>query len=186
MQLRNDPTGWGVIAQLLHWSIALLVIGLALVGLLMQELPNSPTKLQVYALHKSFGLTVLALVIIRLVWRLVDRRPPHPPGLPRWQRALAALTHGLLYLMLLWMPLTGWLYNSASNFPLRWFGLFAVPALSGRDQALKELAQSLHSGGFYLLGILFALHVGAALRHHFVDRDRTLRMMLPRRSGGTP
>ena len=181
MQLTNNEDGWGAIAQLLHWTIAVLVIGLALVGLLMQELPNTPLKVQVYALHKSFGLTVLALAMLRLLWRLDNRRPPHPPTMPRWERRFAGLTHGLLYLLLLWMPLSGWLYNSASNFPLRWFGLFSVPALSGRDAELKELAESLHEYGFYLLALLFTLHVAAALKHHFIDRDRTLTMMLPRR-----
>lgn len=179
MQWRNSPSRWGVVAQTLHWTIALAVIGLALVGLLMQELPNSPQKLQVYALHKSVGLTVLVLVVLRLGWRLVDRRPAAPPGQPRWQRGLAAATHGLLYLLLLAMPLTGWLYNSASNFPLRWFGLVRIPPLAAADPDLKALAQDLHSAGFYLLAVLFALHVGAALKHHYLDRDRTLAAMLP-------
>jgi cytochrome b561 len=179
MQWRNDPSRWGVVAQTLHWGIALAVIALVLVGLLMQELPNSPLKLRVYALHKSVGLTVLVLVVLRLAWRLIDRRPAHPPGMPRWQRRLAALVHGLLYGLLLAMPLTGWLYNSASNFPLRWFDLVRIPPLAAADPELKALALALHSGGFYLLAALFALHVGAALKHHYLDRDRTLVAMLP-------
>src|SRR5688572_5767292 len=122
MGWRNSPARWGALAQTLHWTIALAVIGLVLVGLWMDELPNSPTKLKVYALHKSVGITVLVLVVLRLAWRLIDRRPPHPASMPPWERWLAAVTHGLLYLLLLVMPLSGWLYNSASNFPLRWFG----------------------------------------------------------------
>ena len=179
MPLRNRPDRWGWVAQSLHWLVALGVIALALVGLLMQELPTSPTKIKVYALHKSVGLTVLALVVLRLAWRFIDRRPPYPPGMPGWQRGLASLTHGLLYLLLLAMPITGWLYNSASNFALRWFGLFSVPPLSGPDPELKALAQDLHSWGFYLLAILFAIHVAAALKHHLVNRDDTLTRMLP-------
>jgi len=159
----------------------LLVIGLALVGYVMDELPNSPTKVQVYALHKSFGVSVLALAVLRLVWRLYDRRPELPPGMPRWQVQLAGMTHGLLYLMLFVMPLSGWLYNSASNFPLRWFGLFTLPALSGPDKELKHLAHEVHEFGFYMLAALFAVHVGAALWHHYVKRDRTLLQMLPAR-----
>ncbi len=181
MRLRNSEHGWGAIPQLLHWTIAMLVIGLATVGLLMQTLPNSPAKLQVYALHKSFGITVLALTLLRLGWRLFDRRPAYPPGMPRWERRLAAATHALLYLLLLAMPLSGWLYNSASAFSLRWFGLFALPPLAGRDPQLKALALALHQWGFYLLAALFAVHVAAALKHHCLDRDRTLTMMLPRR-----
>jgi len=179
MALRNSEQSWGAVAQFLHWAVALAVIGLCVVGLLMQELPASPTKIKVYALHKSIGITVLALVILRLFWRLIDRRPPHPAAMPGWQRTLSALTAGLLYLLLLAMPLSGWLYNSASNFSLRWFNLFSIPPLTGPDPAIKAWAQDLHSYGFYLLGLLFALHVGAALRHHYVERDATLRRMLP-------
>jgi cytochrome b561 len=181
MMWRNSPERWGAIAQLLHWGIAVMVIGLAIVGLTMDELPNSPTKMQVYALHKSTGLTVLVLVVLRLIWRLVDRRPPYPPTMARWQQQLAALTHGLLYALLLSMPLSGWLYNSASNFPLRWFGLFPVPSLSGPDRELKHFAHEVHETGFYVLAALFALHVGAALLHHYRYRDATLVRMLPGR-----
>jgi cytochrome b561 len=187
MQWRNSQERWGVVAQTLHWSIAVLVIALALVGLLMQEMPNSPDKLKVYALHKSVGLTVLLLVVLRLAWRLGNRRPLHPPHMPAWQRGLAATTHGLLYLLLFAMPLTGWLYNSASNFPLRWFNLVRIPPLVEPDRELKALALTLHSGGFYLLAALFVLHVAGALKHHYVDRDRTLVAMLPfQKREGTP
>lgn len=179
MRWRNSPERWGALAQTLHWTIALGVIGLVVVGLWMDELPNTPTKLEVYALHKSVGITVLALVLLRLAWRLIDQRPPLPPGMPAWERVLAGVTHGLLYLLLLVMPISGWLYNSAANFPLRWFGLFGLPALSGPDRALKALAHEIHETGFYVLAALFMLHVAGALKHHFLDRDPTLARMLP-------
>lgn len=179
MPLRNGAEDWGTVARSLHWLIALLVIGLALLGLVMQELPNSPDKLKLYALHKSVGLSVLVLVVLRLGWRAFDRRPPYPVAMPGWQRRLAATPHGLLYLLLIAMPLSGWLYNSAANFPLRWFGLFRVPALTAADPALKPLALAAHEWGFYLLAALLVLHVGAALKHHYLDRDRTLAAMLP-------
>jgi cytochrome b561 len=179
MKLRNDAHGWGAIAQLLHWSLALLIIVLAVLGLLMQELPNSPDKIRMYALHKSLGLTALALVLLRLGWRLFDRRPPWPASMPVWERRLAAAGHALLYLLMLVIPLAGWLYNSAANFSLRWFNLFRVPPLSGPDPELKALALALHNWGFYLLAVLFIGHVAAALKHHYLDRDRTLVAMLP-------
>jgi len=179
MQWRNSDARWGSVARILHWTIAVLIIGLVVVGLLMQEMPNSLTKLKVYAWHKSFGLTVLALVLIRLGWRLFDRRPGYPAGMPRWQQRLSSAAHGLMYLLMLWMPLSGWLYNSASNFPLRWFDLVRIPPLAAPDPALKQLALSFHVYGFYLLGLLFTVHVGAALHHHFVKRDATLARMLP-------
>jgi cytochrome b561 len=179
MQWRNSADRWGATARLLHWGTALLIIGLVAVGLLMQELPNSLFKLKVYAWHKSFGLTVLALVLVRLGWRLFDPRPPYPAGMPAWQQRLSSIAHGLMYLLIIAMPLSGWLYNSAANFPLRWFGLFGLPSLAAPDPELKQLARLLHAWGFYLLGLLFTLHVGAALHHHFVKRDTTLARMLP-------
>ena len=179
MNWRNTPQEWGAVAKFFHWSIALLVIGLVIVGLIMDEMRNSPDKITVYAIHKSVGLTVLVLALLRLVWRFVDPRPPYPPSIPSWQRQASDLTHGLLYALLIYMPITGWLFNSAANFPLQWFWLFKVPALSGPDAGMKELARDLHGLGFYALAALFTLHVGAALRHHFVDRDPTLARMVP-------
>ena len=105
--LRNSPERWGWFAQLLHWSIALLIIGLAVVGLVMGDLPNSPDKLKVFALHKSVGLTVLALVLIRLAWRFIDPRPPYPATIPPWQRRLSDLTHGLLYVLMMFAQTVG-------------------------------------------------------------------------------
>lgn len=182
MQWRNSEARWGSTAQLLHWSIALLIIGLVAVGLLMQELPNSLFKVKVYGWHKSTGLLVFVLVLIRLLWRLLDRRPPNPDDMPRWQQRLSSGAHGLLYVLMIGMPLSGWLYNSAANFPLRWFGLFSVPSLAAPDPALKQLARQMHEYGFYVLAALFTLHVGAALHHHYVKRDATLTRMLPRHS----
>lgn len=179
MQWRNSADRWGTVARLLHWTIAVLIIGLVVVGLSMQELPNSLFKLKVYAWHKSLGLTVLALVLVRLGWRLFDRRPPYPADMPRWQQRLSSAAHGLMYVLMFGMPLSGWLYNSASNFPLRWFDLFRVPSLAAPDPELKALALALHQWGFYLLGLLFTVHVAAALHHHFVRRDATLARMLP-------
>lgn len=179
MPLRNSPQRWGSIARFLHWGVALGVIGLAIVGLLMDEMSNSPDKVRLYALHKSTGITLLALVVLRLLWRFVDARPPYPATMPRWQRAASDVSHGLLYAWLLVMPLSGWLYNSASNFPLRWYGLFTIPALSGPDRDLKHLAHDIHERGIYVLAVLFAIHVAAALKHHFIDKDATLARMTP-------
>ncbi|MFA5684867.1 MAG: cytochrome b [Lysobacteraceae bacterium] len=179
MPWRSTDDNWGHLTRLLHWGIALAIIALAVIGLYMEAMPNSMAKLKVYALHKSLGLTVLALALVRLLWRLFDRRPAYPAAMPGWQRQLSGFTHGLLYVLMFAMPLSGWLYNSASNFPLRWFNLFRVPALSGPDPELKSLALLIHQAGFYLLAALVAVHVGAALYHHFVQRDATLARMLP-------
>lgn len=179
MALRNTRVEWGSVAKFFHWASALLIVGVATVGWVMKDLPGSPDKIKVYALHKSFGLTILALVLARALWRLGDPRPAHPPTMTAWQRALSGGVHGLLYAVMIAMPISGWLYNSASNFPLKWFDLFKVPALSGPDKELKALAAAAHAWGFWILAALFALHLAGVAKHHFVDRDDVLAKMLP-------
>jgi cytochrome b561 len=181
MLLRSTPTQWSSVLKLLHWLVALMVITLCIVGWVMKGMKPSPDKVQVYLLHKSTGLTVLALVLLRVSWRVFAGRPAELP-MPRWQRTAAALTHAMLYVVLIAMPLSGWLFNSAANFPLRWYGLFAVPALTGPDPALKALAGTAHLTLFWLLFVLVLAHVAGALQHHYFDRDATLtRMWFARR-----
>jgi len=182
MPIRNDADRWGWVSLALHWLTALMVLGLVVVGLLMQELPNSLTKFQIYALHKSFGITVLALTVMRLLWRMFAGAPPPVPGMPRWQRLAAGLSHGALYLILLAMPLSGWLYHSASGAvprQLEWFKLFPLPSLSERDKAVADFALAMHEWLFLALAAIVTVHALAALKHHYVDRDRTLVRMLP-------
>lgn len=179
--MKNPADRWGAVSQWLHWTIALLVVAIATIGLLMVEMPNTPRKIEIYAIHKSLGLTILALVVLRLAWRLHAGRPAAVAGTPRWQQRIATLTHGALYVLLLSMPLSGWLFNSAAGYPLQWFALFNLPALAGEDRGLRELAGSLHEAGFWLLLTLVIVHAGAALYHHVFLQDATLTRMLPRR-----
>jgi cytochrome b561 len=180
MRIRNDAEHWGVVSIGLHWLTFLLVLGLAMVGLLMTELPAGVFKVQVYALHKSFGLTVFALALLRVLWRLFAGAPAPVPETPRWQDAIAKTTHGALYVLLLAVPFSGWMFNSAAGFPLRWFGLFKLPSLSPYDPGLKAFAREAHEWLFCLLAALVLLHAAAALFHHYRLRDRTLARMLPR------
>ena len=178
--LRSTDHTWGNVTRALHWLIALAVVGLYCVGWFMKGLPNSPDKIKVYALHKSMGLTVLALVVLRIAWRIGEAaRPANPPGMLAWQARVSTAVHLGLYTVMLGMPLSGWWFNSAANFPLRWFGLFKVPALAGADAGAKALAGAIHFYGAWLLALLFVLHVAGALKHHFLDRDEVLRRMLP-------
>ncbi|MCB1560316.1 MAG: cytochrome b [Xanthomonadales bacterium] len=164
----------------LHWATLILIAWLAWLGLTMTDLPLSPEKVRTYALHKSLGLTVLGLTALRLLWRGIARTPPALPG-PRWQLLAAKFGHLGLYLLLLAVPLSGWLYNSASNFPLQWFGLFNLPALVDGDKALKATALTIHETLFWTLIALITVHAAAALWHHHAKRDDTLRRMLPGR-----
>lgn len=179
MPIRNDRDHWGGVSIALHWLTFALILGLAPVGYLMQELPNGPFKVQVFMLHKSFGLTVLGISLLRLLWRLFAGAPEPVPGMPRWQELVAKATHGLLYALVLAIPMSGWLFNSAAGFPLRWFGLFGLPKLSGYDPALKEFAAETHETLFLILAGVVLLHAAAAIKHHYQDRDRTLMRMWP-------
>ena len=162
-----------------HWLIALLIVALATVGLIMVGMENLPTKISVFQLHKSIGITVLALAALRLVWRLAHRAPAPVAGTPRWQHLAASGTHAALYAMMFVMPISGWLFNSAANFPLKWFGLVKLPALWGPDRVVKSWALDVHIYGFYVLAALVLLHVSAALWHHSFKKDATLARMLP-------
>ena len=175
----QTPSKWGGVSMFFHWLIALLIVTLATVGLIMTDMANSPTKISVFQLHKSIGITVLALAALRLVWRLAHRAPAPVAGTPRWQHLAASGTHAALYAMMFVMPISGWLFNSAANFPLKWFGLVKLPALWGPDRAVKAWALDVHVYGFYVLAVLVLLHVGAALWHHSYKKDETLVRMLP-------
>jgi cytochrome b561 len=169
---------WGRFSIALHWLTFLMVVGLAIVGLTMGDLSTGRLKLQVFALHKSFGLTVLGITALRILWRLLERRPSLLPG-PPWQRAGAVLTHYGLYVLLLLVPFSGWWYNSTAGFPLKWFGLFKLPPLGEFDRALKHQAKETHEFLFWVLAATIAVHAAAALWHHYRVRDRTLSRMLP-------
>ncbi|MBS0213889.1 MAG: cytochrome b [Proteobacteria bacterium] len=177
-QPHDSCIAWNLPTRFLHWLLALLIVGMGLVGLFMTQMDPSMAKLKVYALHKSCGIAVLVLVALRLLWRVAHRAPP-PVPMPRWQRIAAQATHGLLYALMFAIPLAGWLYNSAANFPLQWFGLVQMPSIWPADPTVKHLAHALHEYGFWVLMALVALHAAAAVKHHVIDKDETLRRMLP-------
>lgn len=179
--LRNSPDHWGTVSQSLHWLIMLLIAILATVGLIMTDLPKTPKYFWVYDLHKSTGLLVLALVLVRIGWRLYAGKPRPLPEVPAWQRRVAGVTHALLYILMLAIPLSGWLYDSASGLrPLRWYGALEVPKLAAPDEGLAEVARDAHEWLFWVLLALVIVHAGAALYHHLFRNDAVLARMLPR------
>jgi cytochrome b561 len=178
MPMRNDRAHWGAISIGLHWLSFLLVATMATIGLLMVDMANSPSKIKVYALHKSIGLTIFALTALRLLWRLSGRVPEPVPDTPGWQHAIANLTHWGLYALLLAVPLSGWWFNSAAGFPLRWFGLVALPKLTSFDPHIKAIARETHETLFWVLAGLVFVHAAAAFWHHYRMKDRTLLRML--------
>jgi cytochrome b561 len=178
--LRNSRERWGTVSQALHWLIVLLILVQGTIGLLMDDMRSGPDKIEVYALHKSIGLSVLALALLRLGWRLVAGSPRPVPGTPRWQRWAASASHGLLYVLLLVLPLSGWVLNSAAGFPLQWFSLFNLPPLAAQDELLRAQAEAAHEWLFWLLCLVASVHAAAAFYHHLFLRDATLSRMLPR------
>lgn len=173
----------------LHWLVAALVLATIPLGLYMTELPLSPRKLQLYAYHKWIGVSVFLLAVLRLLWRLGHRPPPPPPGLPAWQRRAAQAAHGALYVLIFAVPLSGWVYSSAVGVPTVYLGLWQLPDLVSRNRDLADALKPVHVFLAYAMAALVAIHIGAALKHHFLDRDGVLARMLPfvrPRSGARP
>jgi cytochrome b561 len=179
MNLRNTTRSWGTLSKALHWIIVLLIVNQWVVAARADALPLGGAKLQAIALHKSLGMTILALAIVRLVWRWLNPVPSLDGLAKGWERTLANLSHFLLYALIFAMPLTGWLMSSARNFPVSWFGVFQFPDLIGPDKGLYELLRDLHGLAFAALAVVALMHIAGALKHHFIDKNEVLRRMLP-------
>lgn len=187
MPLRSNDVNWGTLVRAFHWLVAALIVVQATIGLYMVGMGTTPAKVRVFALHKSIGITVLALVLLRIAWRLTEHRPVDPADMPPWQRWAAHAVHIVLYALILAIPLSGWWFNSASNAPLVWFGLIEIPSLTGGYEPLwKPRALLVHQTLFWILVVLLVAHVGAALWHHVKQRDDVLRRMTfgAKRGGG--
>lgn len=176
MRLKNDATHFGLIAILLHWIIAVLIIGLLCVGLYMVELPISPSKLKIYGIHKATGLLVLALVVVRLCWRVINTTPKL--AMPLWEVVIARIVHWAFYVLMLAMPITGWLLTSSAGLAPSFYGLFTVPTLIAPNENLRPLFANMHQWIAFALIATILLHVAAALKHHFYDKDEILKRMI--------
>jgi cytochrome b561 len=161
----------------LHWLIALLIFVAFPLGVYMHELPLSPDKLKLYSYHKWIGITVLLLAAIRVSWRMTHTPPPLSPGMAAWQRHASTAVHGLLYLLMIAIPVSGWLMSSAKGFQTVWFGVLPLPDLVDRNRELGDLLAGVHKALNFSLLALVILHVGAALKHHFIERQPFLQRM---------
>jgi len=177
--LRNTPSSYGSIAKLLHWSIVVLIITQLVLAISAHDLPNGLRKLELLAWHKSFGMLILTLALVRLAWRYANPRPVPPADMPRWQRLAAVGTHRLLYALILLQPLIGWVMSSYKNYPVSFFGLFQWPDLVAPDEGMHELFKKVHEWLARVLVTVAIIHASAALYHHFGRRDDVLRRMLP-------
>ena len=179
MPIQASRVRYGAVAQALHWIIAGLIATQFTLAWTAEDLPLGMHKLTLLARHKSFGMTVLMLAALRLAWRLFNPAPPLPEGMSKVERFLARATHYAFYVLLFAMPLSGWLMSSAKNYSVSWFSLFTWPNLIAPNDRAFDLLKQTH---WLLSNVLFALailHILAALKHHFWNRDDVLKRMLP-------
>lgn len=178
MTFRNTTRAWGTLSKAFHWLIVLLIINQWLIAERAEDLKGL-ARVQALGWHKSFGITILMLAVLRLVWRWMNPVPTLDGNTKRWERVLAALSHVLLYSLIFALPLTGWMMSSARSYSVSWFKLFQLPDLVAPSPAVYEWMNGAHHLLFNVLVVVAALHVLGALKHHFIDRNEVLKRMLP-------
>lgn len=182
MHIENTHEQYGAVAVLLHWLMALFLAGLIALGLYMVSLPDvgfDKKKITLIIYHKELGLVALALMVLRLAWRFSNVIPRLVEDLPDWQKIAARFVHLCFYALMLALPITGWLMSSAAAIPVSFLGLFTLPDIVQKDDYLFQVFIGIHKALGYALIAFISVHVGAALRHHFIQKDETLRRMLP-------
>lgn len=166
-------------AKSLHWVMALMFFGVIALGFYMTGLPFSPDKLKLYSWHKWAGVTIFLLALARIAWRVMHRPPALPASMPKLMQLAAHAGHHMLYLLMFAIPLSGWLMSSAKGFQTVWFGVLPIPDLISKDKATGDVLALVHESLNFLLIAVLAGHIGAALKHHFIDKDDVLTRMLP-------
>ena len=178
MRFRNSADTWGVAARAFHWLIAALVLVQFAIGTVAEEMKLTPAKLDLFVWHKSIGVTVFVLAVLRLAWRLGNPPPEPPDGTPGWEQRLAAVAHWALYALIFAVPLSGWWVSDASRVPFKAFFLVPMPDFIATDRTLQEAAAEVHEVLTMTLLVVVIVHVAAALRHHCLLHDDVLRRML--------
>ncbi|TVS12804.1 MAG: cytochrome b [Wenzhouxiangella sp.] len=177
--LRNTPTRYGLVSQLFHWLVVGLIVVQYAWAWRIDNVEGFRARLELVTQHKTIGMVVLALAVLRLLWRLCNRPPPLPGGLARWEVLAARAGHGMLYGLIFAIPLSGWLYSSAAGLGDFWWGPVNFPSLVESSEDLEDLFGLVHRALGVALAAVAGIHVVAALRHHFVLKDTVLKRMLP-------
>lgn len=177
MPIKNSRDRYGDIARILHWLIALLILGLLSVGFAMTAMDSTPLQFKIYGLHKAIGMTVLGLVVLRILWKTASESPAKLETHAPWEVFLAKAVHILLYIGMIGMPLSGWVMSSAGEYTIPFFGLFNIPFITPKNEQLFELSKDIHEITAFCLIAAIGLHFLGAAKHHIVDRDATLRRM---------
>jgi cytochrome b561 len=175
----SDAARYTPVAISLHWLIALLIFAGWGLGFYMSDLPLSPAKLQYYSWHKWMGVTTFILAMLRVGWLATHPVPRLPRAIPPWQTRTARVTHFVLYLLMFVIPLSGWLMSSAKGVPTVYFGVLPIPDLIGKDKAIGDVLVVVHQSLAFGLAALVGLHIAAAIKHHFMDRDGLMGRMVP-------
>lgn len=174
---------YSTVAIVLHWLLGLAIFGIFAVGVYADDLPFSPALLKLINYHKWAGITFLILTVLRLVWRLTHRPPALPKSIeqamPSWQTKAYHATHYALYALFFIVPLLGWAYSSAAGFPVVLFGVIPLPDLLSVDKEFAKQVKEVHALAAFALMGLALLHIAAALKHQFIDRDNLINRMLP-------
>lgn len=178
-----QPKRYTAIAIALHWVLGLMLVAQFICGTYMSDLPFSPQQLKLYNYHKWAGITLLGLSLMRLLWRLSHPAPPLAEKIvnvmPRWQHLMHKSTHIALYALFFIVPLTGWAYSSAAGFPIVVFGALPLPDWAPADKALSAIIKPWHQTMAWALAALVGMHVAAAIKHQFIDKDGLITRMLP-------
>jgi len=175
--IRNDSQSWGSVARALHWSMAALIAVQLCLGWIGHDMARSPAKVTLMTTHKSLGITLLALVFLRIAWRWTNSTPDLSGQGTRWELLAARASHAGLYLLLLALPISGWISASASAIPWKFWWLAPLPKLVATNPDLQKAAEETHEWLVTVLVVLLAVHVLAALRHHFLKGNDVLRRM---------
>jgi cytochrome b561 len=176
--------GYPPMSKLLHWLVAAAVLTTLPVSIAMGRVAAGPAQDFLFNFHKSLGILILVLMVLRLINRVVAGAPPPEPGIEPWHKVMSSAVHGLLYVLLVTMPIVGWIANSAYGAATPFFGLFTLPKLVADNEALAKQLFTLHTWAGFLVILLAGMHIGGALFHYVVRRDQVLQRMLPRALGG--
>ena len=179
MSMRNTATKWGSVSKTFHWLVVVLLVIQGILGLTMGDFARD-TRMELTTLHKSIGITILMVVVLRLLWNLYSRRPAFAPGVTPLERNLAITVEVLLYVLMFAVPIAGWLMSDYGGRPVSWFGVFNLPQLVAENHDLHEVWEHRHEQLFWVLVLLATGHAGMAIYHQVVQRDDTLSRMMPK------
>ena len=176
--LKNTKNSYGLITKILHWFVGLFIICMIIVGFTMSSMVSSPEKFELYKMHKAFGIIVLSLVVVRILWRITNTNVQAAAGVSSILQLAARIEHLLLYIFMLIMPISGVLMSRFAGFPVSVFDIFTIPAASEKSPELAKFFHETHQYTAFGLVALITIHILAALYHHFIRRDNTLTRMI--------